>query len=74
MGAIFESSAYLADLLAKWASIEKNYLSRPVDDSKELQKGIVKVYAAVLTFSAEVGKGARSGAVGMKRSADICNC
>ena len=61
---IFEASAFLADLLARYARIELHYGDPDIDDWLQLQDSIVSVYAAVLRYAFEVRsacKGDRHG-------------
>lgn len=51
---IFESSAFLASVLLRYRSIETYYLSRPLQDSSQLEKAIIDVYVAVLEYTAAV--------------------
>ena len=51
---ILESSAFLSSLLTRYGSIEAQYLSRPVEDSSNLQRVIIEVYIATLEYAAEV--------------------
>lgn len=54
LSAVFEASGLLADVLARYANIEANYMDRDFKDSKELESTIIDVYVAVLKYSAEV--------------------
>jgi hypothetical protein len=54
LNAVFDASAFLANLLARYANIEANYTKRPCPDSDQLERRIVDVYVAVLLYSAAV--------------------
>ena len=54
LGAVFEASGLLADVLARYANIEANYRDRDFGDSEQLERTIIDVYVAVLEYSAEV--------------------
>ncbi|GFN21443.1 WD40 repeat-like protein [Aspergillus tubingensis] len=64
-GALFESSGYLADLLARCAFIEEQFYgdrhSNIVNVEKE--RSIVRVYVAILRYSAEVRRAQQSNKV-----------
>lgn len=51
---IFDASEFLADLLARYANIERRYCHPETSDSRYLEEGIVDVYVAVLRYSAKV--------------------
>ncbi|BAE66154.1 unnamed protein product [Aspergillus oryzae RIB40] len=55
-GALFDSSGYLADLLTRCAFIEKQFYGDrdPVILNIEKERSIVRVYVAILRYSAEV--------------------
>ncbi|KAB8213589.1 hypothetical protein BDV33DRAFT_184479 [Aspergillus novoparasiticus] len=55
-GALFDSSGYLADLLTRCAFIEKQFYGDrdPVIVNIEKERSIVRVYVAILRYSAEV--------------------
>ncbi|KAE8326170.1 hypothetical protein BDV39DRAFT_193890 [Aspergillus sergii] len=55
-GALFDSSGYLADLLTRCAFIEKQFYGErdPVIVNIEKERSIVRVYMAILRYSAEV--------------------
>ena len=54
MGYLSDAVAFLPDLLSRYASIERNYGDRSIDDWNGLQQAIVRVYAAVLKYANEV--------------------
>ena len=57
MNDIFESSDYLARLLAKYALLEVSYLQPDrgaVDGTKNLGDSIVKVYVSILRYASKV--------------------
>lgn len=54
LAVVFEASALLADVLARYANIEVNYRDRDFEDSGQLEHAIIDVYVAVLDYSAEV--------------------
>ena len=51
---ILESSAFLSSLLARYSSIEAQYLSRSLKDSSNLRQAIIEVNVATLEYAAEV--------------------
>lgn len=54
--ALFDSSNYLADLLARCASIEEQFYraSGPAVRNADKERSIIRVYVAILQYSAEV--------------------
>jgi hypothetical protein len=58
---LFDPSTFLADLLARYASIELHYGDTEIDDWPRLQDSVVLVYTAVLVYAFEVSRGWRSG-------------
>lgn len=54
LSAVFEASGLLADVLARYANIEANYMERDFEDSNQLERTIIDVYVSVLEYSAEV--------------------
>jgi len=54
MDAIFESSAYLTKLLARYAYMEAHYRQSSADGSDQLETAIIEVYTAVFHYTAEV--------------------
>ena len=54
--AVFESAVFLSDLLARFASIDKNFRDRLLDDTLDFENTIVNVYLAILAYSAEIIK------------------
>jgi len=56
-----DASAYLADILARYASIEQHYGDTQMDDWPQLRDCIVDVYAAVLKYTFAVKIALQSG-------------
>lgn len=54
MDEIFGAAEFVADLLSKYASIERNYGDERIEDWNSLQQAIVEVYASILIFAREV--------------------
>lgn len=65
--AIFESSEYLAETLAYYALIDANYRNLHVGTDKNLDQALLRVYSAILEFTAEVKKGVDESAAGKQR-------
>ncbi|KAL4783825.1 hypothetical protein BJX76DRAFT_348278 [Aspergillus varians] len=61
--ALFDSSGYLADLLTRCAFIEEQFYggSGPVTGNAEKEQSIIRVYVAILQYSAEVHRAQRPG-------------
>ena len=57
--AVFESAVFLSDLLGRFASIERNFRDRKLDDTPNFENTIVKVYSAILVYSVEIIKQSR---------------
>ena len=53
---IMESSAFLANILARYKSVETNYLTRSFEESDQLKAAIVEAYTAILEYTAAVKK------------------
>lgn len=51
---LFDATAYLADVLARYASIEQHYRSVDTDDWPQLRECIISVYVAILRYAFEV--------------------
>ncbi|KAJ0423727.1 hypothetical protein BJY00DRAFT_43638 [Aspergillus carlsbadensis] len=61
-GALFESSAYLADVLTRSAFIEQRmYSGKDSIPNAEKDRSLVRVYVAILRYAAEVCRIQRSG-------------
>ena len=54
LNAVFDTSAFLTNFLARYANIEAHYLRKSFSDSVHLERCIVDVYFAILEFSATV--------------------
>lgn len=54
MDQTFEACGYLADLMARYARMETHYWTRRVKQGKPLEDAMVRVYTAILVYSAEV--------------------
>ncbi|KAJ5362407.1 hypothetical protein N7541_003251 [Penicillium brevicompactum] len=55
--AIFQSSEYLAETLAYFAIVDVKYRNQGVESDERLDQALLKVYSAILEFTAEVKKG-----------------
>ena len=55
MDAIFDASEFLAQVLARYASIEANCRDTQIPDLEDFEDGIVAVYAAVLKYFEDFG-------------------
>jgi hypothetical protein len=62
---IFDASAFLADTLGRYASIELRYGDPEIEDWPQLQKCIVSVYAAVLQYAFAINSAWNSGPYGI---------
>ncbi len=51
---LFKSSAFLANLLARYANIEAHYLDQDIKNVDRLENAIIDVYAAILEYVGEV--------------------
>ena len=51
---LFKSSAFLANLLARYANIETHYLDQSIKDVDRLEMAIIDVYVAILEYSVAV--------------------
>ena len=51
---LFKSSAFLANLLARYANIEVQYLNQDIKDVDRLENAIIDVYVAILEYAGEV--------------------
>lgn len=51
---LFKSSAFLADLLARYANIEAHYLNQDIKDVDRLENAIIDVYVAILDYATKV--------------------
>ncbi|KAL4972605.1 hypothetical protein BDW66DRAFT_154582 [Aspergillus desertorum] len=62
-GCLFDSSAYLADLLARCAFVEEQFYrgGGPVVTNAEKRQSVVRVYVAILRYSAEVRRAQQFG-------------
>jgi hypothetical protein len=58
---IFDASAFLPDLLARYASIELHYGDPEIDDWPQLKECVNSVYAAILQYTFAVNNARRSG-------------
>ena len=54
--AVFGSAVFLSDLLARFASIDRTFRDRILDDTPDFENTIVNVYFAILVYSAEITK------------------
>ncbi len=63
---LFKSSAFLANLLARYANIEAHYLDQDVKTVDRLENAIIDVYVAILEYAGEVRS--TRGQNGVKRS------
>ncbi|ORY10061.1 hypothetical protein BCR34DRAFT_602393 [Clohesyomyces aquaticus] len=54
MDKIFDATSYLADRLARYASIERNFGHRSIGDWESLQGVVIKFSAEILRYVAEV--------------------
>ncbi|KAL4757474.1 uncharacterized protein BDW70DRAFT_171367 [Aspergillus foveolatus] len=55
--AIFDSSAYLAETLSYYALVDTKYRDQGIGTDKHLDHALLRVYSAILEFTAEVKKG-----------------
>ena len=62
---IFDASEFLAQVLARYASIEANYRNTQIPDLEHFEDGIVTVYAVVLRYFAKVKISERAGKISM---------
>ncbi|KAL8787323.1 MAG: hypothetical protein Q9195_007818 [Heterodermia aff. obscurata] len=70
--AVFESAFFLSDLLARFASIDRNFRDRILDDTPDFENTIVNVYWAILVYSAEITKQSRKNIPNRKQeSAEV---
>lgn len=51
---LFESSAFLANLLARYATIEAHYLDQDIKTRDRLENAIIDVYVAILEYAGAV--------------------
>jgi hypothetical protein len=58
---IFDASAFLADLLARYASTELHYGDPEIDDWSQLQECVISVYTAILQYTFAVNDAWKSG-------------
>ncbi|GAB1208113.1 hypothetical protein APSETT445_006853 [Aspergillus pseudonomiae] len=54
-----EASGFLANTLSYYAIIEKNDRNRQVDSAEHIEEALVKVYTAILEYTAEVYRASR---------------
>lgn len=54
LNAVFDASDFLADTLARYATIEIHYMDYQFEDSGRLEDAIIHVYMAILNYSAAV--------------------
>jgi hypothetical protein len=54
--AILEASEFLADILSYYAIIDQNYRNRKVESDERLEEALVKIYTAILAYTAEVDR------------------
>jgi hypothetical protein len=71
--ALFESSEYLAGLLARYASLEIHYRDIDTKDSGHLEDAIIGVYEAVLKYAAVVGKDLKTNVIRKSARSYRCN-
>ena len=57
--AVFGSAVFLSDLLARFASIDRTFRDRILDDTPDFEGTIVNVYFAILAYSAEITQQSR---------------
>ncbi|KAI3318901.1 hypothetical protein HD806DRAFT_511251 [Xylariaceae sp. AK1471] len=60
MDRTFEACSYLADLMARYSRMETHYWNRRVKQGKPLEDAIIKVYTAILVYSAKVKESTES--------------
>ena len=65
MNAIFDASEFLAQVLARYASIEANCRDTQIPDLEHFEDDVVAVYAAVLRYFAKVKISERAGKISM---------
>lgn len=70
--AVFDASAFLADILARYTSIEVHYRDCQLKDRRDLEDAVVDVYLAVLNYSAAVIR-ANNANVASKRALQALN-
>jgi hypothetical protein len=58
---VFSASAFLTDVLRRYANIEANYRDQTVPDVEHLEDHIITVYKAVLEYSAKVRENHKLG-------------
>ena len=54
--AILAASDYLAETLAYYALVDENYRNQGVGSDKDLDEVLLRVYSAILDFTAQVKK------------------
>jgi hypothetical protein len=69
--AIAQASAYVVDVLTRYANIELHYNDDSIEDRAHLQDCTVKVYAAVLKYTLNV-KMANESRAYRRRSLILC--
>jgi hypothetical protein len=62
-----DASAYLADTLARYTSIEANYGDPEIEDWTHLQDSIIDVYASILKYASTVEAAWQTGTSGAFR-------
>ena len=54
--AVFEASDFLTENMAYFALIDANYRGQGVSSNSNIDKALLRVYSAILTFAAKVKK------------------
>lgn len=60
-----EASGFLANNLSYYAVIDKTYRNRQVESDEHLEEALVKVYMAILEYTAEVYRASGEKGAGM---------
>ncbi|KAI1351043.1 hypothetical protein F5Y01DRAFT_283860 [Xylaria sp. FL0043] len=60
MDQTFKACGYLADLMARYSRMEAHYWNRGVRQGKPLEDAMLRVYTAILVYSAEVKESTES--------------